>query len=92
MKKNTPNQQTQKVVYLRRSSKLTNSRSSTKNPTTNWYLMVNNDTTLSSGTKLGFILSLLFDTVHDVSAKELRQGKETKRNHQLAKRRIRIHS
>lgn len=49
--------------------------------------MVNNDTTLSSGTKLGFmLLSLLFHTVHDVSARELGQGKRDKKESRLAKK------
>lgn len=46
-----------------------------------------NDTTLSSGTKLGFmLLSLLFDTVRDVSARELGQGKRDKKESRLARK------
>lgn len=89
MRKNSQNQQTQKLPIWKDHQNWLTQDHLPKKATT--YVVLNgeqmNDTTLSSGTKLGFMFSsLLFDTVQDVSARELGQRKRDKKESRLARK------
>lgn len=89
MKKNSQNQQTQKLLIWEHHQNWQTQDHLQKNSTTNVVLNGEqmNNTTLSSGTKLGFmLLSLLFDTVQDVSAREPGQGKGDKKESRLSRK------